>query len=82
MQSNHMLNHLVMVLLKNLPRPWHGKVYHEDPYCNQISRLNPAKQGPVLKKGMTICVEPMVNIGTKARVVLHDNWTTVTVIKK
>lgn len=56
-----------------------GKSLHEDPY---VPNFGKSGTGPVLKKGMTICVEPMVNIGTKRVVVLHDNWTTVTVDKK
>jgi methionyl aminopeptidase len=53
-----------------------GLSLHEDPH---IPNFGPAGMGPVLKKGMTLAIEPMVNIGTKDVVVLKDNWTVVTV---
>lgn len=56
-----------------------GSKLHEDPYVPNFGKPG---TGPVLKKGMTFCVEPMVNIGTKRVVVLRDNWTTVTADKK
>jgi methionyl aminopeptidase len=52
-----------------------GRDLHEDPY---VPNFGKPKQGPVLKPGMTFCVEPMVNLGTKRVKVLSDNWTTVT----
>ena len=56
-----------------------GSKLHEDPYVPNFGKPG---TGPVLKKGMTLCVEPMVNIGTKRVVVLKDNWTTVTADRK
>lgn len=56
-----------------------GRELHEDPYVPNFGKPN---QGPVLKPGMTFCVEPMVNLGTKRVKVLSDNWTTVTVDRK
>jgi len=56
-----------------------GKTLHEDPYVPNFGKPN---QGPILKEGMTICVEPMVNLGTKDVKVLRDNWTTVTLDRK
>lgn len=56
-----------------------GRELHEDPY---IPNFGKPKQGPVLKPGMTFCVEPMVNLGTKRVKILSDNWTTVTVDRK
>ncbi len=52
-----------------------GRDLHEDPF---IPNYGPSNVGPVLKPGMTICVEPMVNLGTKHVRVLKDNWTTIT----
>ncbi len=56
-----------------------GRTLHEDPY---IPNFGPADTGETLKAGMTICIEPMVNLGTKKVKVLSDNWTTVTLDKK
>jgi len=56
-----------------------GSSLHEDPY---IPNFGPKGHGPVLKKGMTFCVEPMINLGTKSVRILKDNWTTVTRDKK
>jgi methionyl aminopeptidase len=53
-----------------------GTKLHEDPY---IPNFGIAGTGPILKKGMTLAIEPMVNIGKKDVVVLKDNWTVVTV---
>ena len=56
-----------------------GSHLHEDP---MIPNYGPAGYGPVLKAGMTIAVEPMINLGTKRVKVLKDNWTAVTLDKK
>ncbi|MDY0294504.1 MAG: type I methionyl aminopeptidase [Acholeplasmataceae bacterium] len=56
-----------------------GRSLHEDPYVPNFGKPN---QGPILKPGMTFCVEPMVNLGTKRVKVLSDNWTTVTTDRK
>lgn len=51
-----------------------GKKLHEDPYIPNFGTFN---TGIKLKSGMTICVEPMVQIGTKDIKILNDNWTPV-----
>jgi methionyl aminopeptidase len=56
-----------------------GRSLHEDPYVPNFGKPH---QGPVLKPGMTFCVEPMVNLGTKRVKILSDNWTTVTTDRK
>jgi methionyl aminopeptidase len=56
-----------------------GRDLHEEPF---VPNFGKPKEGPILKKGMTFCVEPMVNLGTKRVKVLSDNWTTVTVDRK
>jgi methionyl aminopeptidase len=56
-----------------------GRELHEEPYVPNFGKPN---EGPILKPGMTFCVEPMINLGTKRVKVLTDNWTTVTVDKK
>lgn len=56
-----------------------GTELHEEPYVPNFGAPN---EGPILKEGMTFCVEPMVNLGTKEVKVLRDNWTTVTIDRK
>ena len=56
-----------------------GKNLHEEPYVPNFGEPN---EGPILQEGMTICVEPMVNLGTKNVKILRDNWTTVTIDRK
>jgi len=52
-----------------------GKQLHEDP---QIPNYGPKGRGTLLKAGMTLAIEPMVNMGRKEVKILSDNWTTVT----
>lgn len=52
-----------------------GKQLHEEP---QVPNFGPAGRGPLLKPGMAIAIEPMVNMGTHQTKVLKDNWTVVT----
>lgn len=52
-----------------------GRKLHEDP---QVPNFGKRNSGPKLKPGMTIAIEPMINMG-KAKVrVLADKWTAVT----
>lgn len=52
-----------------------GRNLHEDP---QIPNYGPAGRGPVLRTGLVIAVEPMVNVGTWETRQLADGWTVVT----
>lgn len=52
-----------------------GRKLHEDP---QIFNFGTAGTGPILKEGMVLAIEPMVNAGTKNIRILSDGWTTVT----
>jgi methionyl aminopeptidase len=52
-----------------------GREMHEDP---QIPNYGEPGEGPVLKKGMTFALEPMVNIGTWHTRVAEDHWTVLT----
>lgn len=52
-----------------------GRDMHEAP---QIPNYGVKGQGPVLKKGMTLALEPMVNMGGWKTKVLPDQWTVVT----
>ncbi|GIN72184.1 methionine aminopeptidase 1 [Bacillus sp. J14TS2] len=53
-----------------------GQDLHEDP---DIPHYGPPNKGPRLKPGMVLCVEPMVNAGTRYVKTLADNWTVITV---
>lgn len=52
-----------------------GRSMHEDP---QIPNFGEPGQGPVLKAGMTLAIEPMLNLRGAAVEVLADGWTVVT----
>jgi methionyl aminopeptidase len=52
-----------------------GRELHEDP---QIPNLGRQGEGPMLKEGMTLAIEPMVNAGTWDVEILDDGWTAVT----
>lgn len=51
-----------------------GRALHEEP---QIPNFGPPGHGPVLKPGMVLAIEPMVNAGSHEVVVLEDRWTAV-----
>jgi methionyl aminopeptidase len=48
---------------------------HEDP---QVPNFGKRRKGVKLRKGMTIALEPMVNMGVAETRVLDDKWTVVT----
>jgi methionyl aminopeptidase len=52
-----------------------GKQLHEAP---QIPNFGKAGQGPRLKAGMTLAIEPMINAGGSGVTILDDGWTAVT----
>ncbi len=52
-----------------------GRQLHEDP---EVPNYGSAHQGPVLKEGMVLAIEPMVNMGGHRTKVLSDGWTVVT----
>jgi len=52
-----------------------GRRLHEDP---QVPNFGQAGRGRVLKRGMTLALEPMINVGTFEVEELSDNWTIVT----
>jgi methionyl aminopeptidase len=54
-----------------------GRNLHEEPqFPNYRARDLP---NPKLKAGMTVAIEPMLNVGREATRVLADKWTVVTV---
>ncbi len=52
-----------------------GAALHEEP---QIANYGEPGRGPRLAEGMTLAIEPMVNMGRAAVKVLQDGWTAVT----
>lgn len=52
-----------------------GRKLHEEP---QVPNYGRRGSGPKLKAGMTLAIEPMVNMGVAGVRVLEDNWTVVT----
>jgi len=52
-----------------------GRQLHEEP---EVPNFESSRRGPRLIPGMTIAVEPMVNVGTYDVKILKDGWTVVT----
>lgn len=52
-----------------------GRELHEEP---QVPNYGAPGQGPRLKRGMTLAIEPMVNAGGHEVIILDDGWTAVT----
>jgi len=52
-----------------------GKNLHEDP---EVPNFGTKGKGPLLKEGIVIAIEPMVNMGSRAVKQLNDGWTIVT----
>jgi methionyl aminopeptidase len=48
---------------------------HEEP---QVPNFGPPSQGPELKEGLVLAIEPMINIGGSDVFTLEDGWTIVT----
>lgn len=56
-----------------------GKLPHEEP---QVPNFGKPGRGPRLKAGMTLAIEPMINLGTYEVRTLSNNWTVVTLDAK
>jgi methionyl aminopeptidase len=56
-----------------------GRDLHEDPEVPNYGRRG---NGVMLKGGMTIAIEPMINLGTRKLVYEKDGWTTHTLDRK
>ncbi len=52
-----------------------GRELHEEP---QVPNYGVLGQGPRLKRGMTLAIEPMVNAGSHEVIIQDDGWTAVT----
>ena len=49
-----------------------GRKMHESPEVPNYGRRG---TGPLLKSGMCICIEPMINLGSRNIVIESDGWT-------
>jgi methionyl aminopeptidase len=52
-----------------------GRALHEEP---QVPNYGAPGRGPLLRKGMVIAIEPMLNIGGWETLQLDDGWTVIT----
>lgn len=52
-----------------------GRNLHEDP---QVPNYGKPGEGPRLKEGLVLAIEPMINVGGREVEVLSDRWTVVT----
>ncbi len=52
-----------------------GRQLHEEP---EVPNFGVAHCGPILKEGMVLAIEPMVNVGGWQTKTLEDGWTVVT----
>lgn len=55
-----------------------GRQMHEEPPVPNFGRTD---RGPILKEGMTLAIEPMINMGTYRVFTRPDGWTVVTADK-
>ena len=56
-----------------------GRKLHEEP---QVPNFGRPKSGARLRPGMTLAIEPMVNMGTSAVKILADGWTVIAADKR
>jgi len=52
-----------------------GRNLHEEP---EIPNFGPPHCGPILREGMVLAIEPMLNMGTWETKILEDGWTVET----
>lgn len=72
--SNHAKKYQLGVV-KELVGHGVGSAVHEEPDVPNYGKMN---KGPMLKAGMVLAVEPMLNLGTPHVVMLDDDWTIIT----
>lgn len=63
------------VIIRDLVGHGIGREVHEDP---QVPNLGRPGEGPALRVGMTVAIEPMISAGTWHIRTLADRWTMVT----
>ena len=56
-----------------------GRKMHEEP---EVPNYGARGRGPLLKPGMVICIEPMINMGSRYIVFERDGWTVRTKDRK
>lgn len=56
-----------------------GRSLHEEP---QVPNYGQPGRGVPLRAGMTLAIEPMLNVGTERTAVLDDKWTVITEDRK
>ncbi|WP_278602595.1 type I methionyl aminopeptidase [Alistipes indistinctus] len=56
-----------------------GRKMHEEP---EVPNYGARGRGPLLKEGMVICIEPMINMGARYVVFERDGWTVRTKDRK
>lgn len=56
-----------------------GRALHEEP---QVPNFGVPGRGVILRPGMTLAIEPMLNVGTEKTELLADKWTVVTEDRK
>ena len=49
-----------------------GREMHEDP---EIPNYGRKSTGPIIRNGMCLCIEPMINLGKRNIVIEKDGWT-------
>ncbi|WP_342265408.1 type I methionyl aminopeptidase [Cardinium endosymbiont of Philonthus spinipes] len=64
-----------LAIVKELGGHGVGTMLHEPP---QIQNYGKPNQGPILKAGMVLAIEPILNLGHSAIKTLQDGWTIVT----
>ena len=64
-----------MCVVKELVGHGVGTHLHEDP---DVPNFGKKDTGITLKKGMTLAIEPMLNLGTADVFILDDDWTIIT----
>ncbi|MBM3243687.1 MAG: type I methionyl aminopeptidase [Candidatus Omnitrophica bacterium] len=52
-----------------------GLALHEEP---EIPNFGQPNQGPILKSGMVLAIEPMINLGSWEARIMENGWTAVT----
>lgn len=56
-----------------------GQKMHESP---EVPNFGKRGRGPMIKEGLVVAIEPMINMGTRRVIQLNDGWTIVTADKK
>lgn len=77
--QNHAMRKNGFGIVRELVGHGVGRSLHEKP---EVPNFGKRGQGPLLKTGLVIAIEPMINMGTKNIIQLDDGWTIVSKDKK